>query len=334
MGLENIGVADGARRAPRQPNYTRGSSWSSSTTSTWPSWPRCGTPRVCVPPRCAPCTSSSTASRPDGCGPPGGPTAACRWTSSTAPTAGSPVRADLVARGEGAAHRGHRDPAPAQLPLLGLCCTTAPRTRSPACEPGAQRRRHHHPVRRAEPAARTAATPGRARRDHERQPDPGARTARRRSTVEHQHLKAAVAAATQTEAKAEPLPVPAVTTVVVAADVTPICAMNQPGRSKSKAAPRRRDPVRGTDPYWPGRSRLHRRPDRAVLWPVPDRGLMSGSGSVPRPVGISTASGHGQPGLRTYRLPRDRANPPKTASEPEIREVTRCRRRPAGNRIV
>ena len=48
----------------------------------------CGTPRACAPPRCAPCTSSSTASRPNGCAPPGCRTAACPSTSSTAPTAG------------------------------------------------------------------------------------------------------------------------------------------------------------------------------------------------------------------------------------------------------
>ena len=87
------------RRAPRVRRRSRGSrttpaGWSSSswTTSTWPPWPHCGTRRACGPRRCVPCTSSSTPSRRSGCGPPGCQIAACRWSSSTAPTGGSPGR--------------------------------------------------------------------------------------------------------------------------------------------------------------------------------------------------------------------------------------------------
>ena len=47
-------------------------------------------------------------------------------------------------------------------------------------EPGAQRRGHHHPVRRAEPGARPGGAPGRARRAGARVRDAAARPARRR----------------------------------------------------------------------------------------------------------------------------------------------------------
>ena len=69
-------------------------------------------------------------------------------------------------RGESAGHAGDRDPAPAQL--LGIARPAAARPHRGQDrrrgQPGAERRRHDHPVRRAEPAARAAATPGRAGR--------------------------------------------------------------------------------------------------------------------------------------------------------------------------
>ena len=68
--------------------------------------------------------------------------------------------ADLVAHeAESAGHPGDRDPAPAQL--LGAARPAAARPHRGQDrrrgQPGAERRGHHHPVRRAEPAARAAA---------------------------------------------------------------------------------------------------------------------------------------------------------------------------------
>ena len=74
--------------------------------------------------------------------------------------------------------------------------------------------------------------------------------------------------------------------------------------------PRGRDPVGGTELRAGLRDlRLHRGPDRPVLRPVPDRRPdVRIPGQVPRP-GRHQARrpGHGQPGLRTYRAARHRA---------------------------
>ena len=79
------------------------------------------------------------------------------------------------------------------------------------------------------------------------------------------------------------------------------------GQSR-RPRPRGRDPVRGTELRTGLRDlRLHRRPHRAVLRPVPDRRPdVRIPGPVPRP-GRHQARrpGHGQPGLRTYRPSRD-----------------------------
>ena len=76
--------------------------------------------------------------------------------------------ADLVSRGGGdAGHAGDRDPAPAQLLAAARQAAARPdrgqdRRRG---QPGAERRGHHHPVRRAEPDSRPAGTPGRRGRN-------------------------------------------------------------------------------------------------------------------------------------------------------------------------
>jgi amino acid transporter len=71
------------------PHYSRRAVFVLWTASTWLPWPRCGTPAACGRRRSARSTSSSTTSRPRSSGRSGpGPTAGCRWTSSTSRTAG------------------------------------------------------------------------------------------------------------------------------------------------------------------------------------------------------------------------------------------------------
>ena len=82
-------------------------------------------------------------------------------------------------RGRSARHAGDRDPAPAQLLAAARPAPARPhrgqdRRRG---EPGAERRGHHHPVRRAEPAARAAGAPGRAGREGARVANPRSRAA-------------------------------------------------------------------------------------------------------------------------------------------------------------
>ncbi len=81
-----------------------------------------------------------------------------------------------LAGGGHAWHPGDRDPAPAQLPA------TRPAAARPdggqdrrRGQPGPQRRRHHHPVRRAGPPARPAGTPGRPGWHYPYAADPGPR---------------------------------------------------------------------------------------------------------------------------------------------------------------
>ena len=67
--------------------------WCSSTGSTWPRPAPSSTPARSRPTSCGPCTSSSTRRRPRSWPTSGRAPAcsACRWSSSTAPTAGSPA---------------------------------------------------------------------------------------------------------------------------------------------------------------------------------------------------------------------------------------------------
>ena len=85
-------------------------------------------------------------------------------------------------RGRNARHPGDRDLAQARFFAAARPTAARPdggqdRRRG---QPGAQRRGHHHPVRRAEPGARPGGAPGRERRAGGRVADDGARAARRR----------------------------------------------------------------------------------------------------------------------------------------------------------
>ena len=208
-------------------------------------------------------------------------------------------------RGESTRHPGHRDPAPAQLLAAARPAAARPhrgqdRRRG---QPGAERRRHHHPVRRAEPAARAAAAPGRAGREGARVADPGPRAAGgRRAAPEDRggrhpsggrrtgRGQARAAARRRRLRPADP------------------AARRHPDRLDPPAGQvHRRGPrAGGRDPF--GRTelgaglrdlRLHRRPDRAVLRPVPDRRPdVRVPGQVPRP-----GRDQGR-GIRSWSIPR------------------------------
>ena len=175
-------------------------------------------------------------------------------------------------------------------------------------QPAAERRGHRHPVRRAEPGPCPAGTPRRQRRDRARGRDAAARAARRRPDLRTperagerrgRHARGGEGRAAARRRRVRP---------------AHTATRRHPDRLDSSARPvhrggprpGRRGPVGGTQLRAGLRDlRLHRRPDRAVLRPLPhSRPDVRFPGPVPRPGrDQGRRPRHDQSRLRAHRAP-------------------------------